>query len=143
MHLWSVVVWVAALLTLAGFPYMKVIRGLLTGLAWPWLQRLRQLDSHPYVSSISPAGLLRVKAGIQGKVNSCKHVFKPQCRSGLLKAIATAVHGQVQIQDGETDCATLVRRAARSQDLAKEKSGSIFAPAPSFHLVPSHPLSPP
>ena len=59
------------------------------------------------------------------------------------KLLPQQVHGQAQIQDGEIDCATLVRRAARSQDLAKEKSGSIFTPAPSFYLVPSHPLSPP
>lgn len=84
-----------------------------------------------------------MKAGVQRKVDSGKHVFKPQCRSGLLKAIATASPRQAQIQDGEIDCASLVRRAARSQDLAKEKSGSILAPAPSFYLVPSHPLSPP
>lgn len=66
-------------------PSPVVTQGLLTGLGWPWLQWLTHLGSCPCASPTCPADLLGVKAGVLGKVDSCKHVFKPLCRSDLLR----------------------------------------------------------
>ena len=93
--------------------------------------------SLPHFSSRLAGG----EAGVQGKVDSGKHVSSLSVGQLSGKLLPQQVHGQAQIQDGEIDCASLVRGAARSQDLAKEKGGSILAPAPSFYLVPSHPLT--
>ena len=69
---------------------------------------------------------------------------KTLCRSGLLIAYwKSESMAKPRFKGGEIDSASLVGRTARSQDFAKEKSGSIFIPSPSFYLVPSHALSPP